>query len=137
MLQEMLKQSQAFQELPIPDQQIYYKLSGKFQQSTSYLFMNPEELQDHTSIGTQEQWHNFLNLQEVQNYIKGQMAFLSQIAQRKTFVSLVQSALEGNHQAAKQVQELSGIMNQQDLNRTVVLHYVPRPNSKNNQTKEE
>lgn len=82
---------------------------------------------EHSEIGNRESWRELLQLQETQNFIKGQMAFLSQIAQRKTFASLVEGALKGNQQAAKQVQELSGILNQQDTNRVVVLHQIPRP----------
>lgn len=89
--------------------------------------MTPEELQQSTDIGTREQWTELLLLNETVSFIKGQMAFLAQVNQRKTFHSLVQSALNGNAQAAKQVQELSGIMNQQDTNRTIVLHRIPRP----------
>jgi alpha-D-ribose 1-methylphosphonate 5-phosphate C-P lyase len=55
------------------------------------------------------------------------MAFISQVSQRKTFRALVELALSGNQQAAKQVQELSGVLNQQDSNRIVVLHQIPRP----------
>jgi hypothetical protein len=89
--------------------------------------MNPEELEEATQIGSKDQWADLLKLQETKNYIKGQMANIAEIAQRKTFMSLVSQALSGNAQAAKQVQELSGIMNQQDTNRTIVLHRIPRP----------
>jgi hypothetical protein len=89
--------------------------------------MDAEELEEATELGSKEQWNELLRLQETKTYIKGQMAALSEIAQRKTFHALVKSAMEGNHQAAKQVQELSGIMNQQDTNRTIVLHQIPRP----------
>jgi hypothetical protein len=127
MLTQMLKESQTFSSLSIPEQQITMVLASKFQDSINYLFLNPEELALHTGIGTKEQWYDFLLLQETKNFIKSQMAFMSQIAQRKTFASLVQLALDGNQQAAKQVQELSGVLNQQDTNRTIVLHQIPRP----------
>lgn len=126
MLTKMLEESGAFENLPIPDQQIMYRLANIFQSNTKYLFMSPEELLSSTALGTKDYWTSLLNYQETQGYIKAQMAFLSQISQRKTFQSLVQMALEGSQQAAKQVQELSGIMNQQDTNRVVVLHYIPR-----------
>ena len=127
MLVEMLKQSDNFKNLPAPKQQIMLKLAHTFEKSTSNLFYNHEELSQLLQTGTKEQWYEFLNLQEVQNYIKTQMAFIAQISQRKTFHSLVQMALDGNQQAAKQVQELSGILNSQDNNKVVVLHFVPRP----------
>jgi ABC-type lipoprotein export system ATPase subunit len=123
----MLEQSNALADYSLPQKTILMTLAGRFQSQTDYLFLNPEELQQETSLGSIEQWYALLNLQETKNYIKGQMAFLSQIAQRKTFKELVEMALDGNHQAAKQVQELSGVLNQQDSNRVVVLHRIPRP----------
>jgi hypothetical protein len=126
MLTKMLEESGALNDLPIPQKTILMHLANKFQTQTDYLFLNPEELHDMTDIGTVDQWQQLLNLQETKNFIKGQMAFIAQIAQRKTFASLVEMALGGNQQAAKQVQELSGILNQQDTNRVVVLHQIPR-----------
>jgi hypothetical protein len=127
MLTEMLKESGALDKMSAPDKQITMVLASKFQDSVNYLFLNPEELALHTGLGTKDQWYNFLLLQETKNYVKSQMAFISQIAQRKTFNSLVKLALDGNQQAAKQVQELSGVLNQQDSNRVIVLHQIPRP----------
>lgn len=131
----MLQKSEHFKDYPKPDQAILLRLAHQFEQSTEYLFLNPEELYDLTSMGSRTHWTNFLADQTVQTYIKSQMAFIANISQRKTFRSLVQSALEGNAQAAKQVQELSGILNQVDSNKVVVLHSIPRPKPK--QTQEE
>jgi hypothetical protein len=127
MLVKMLQQSGELDRLPLPDQTIYMKLANVFETSTEYLFLNPEELLEYTEIGTTEKWQAFLNIQTVKDFVKGQMSFLAQVAQRKTFRSLVEQALSGNQSAAKQVQELSGILNQQDSNRIVVLHQIPRP----------
>lgn len=130
MLTQMLEEGGSLKDLPLPQKTILLRLAYMFQSSTQYLFLNPEELRTTTNVGTKEQWTDLLLLQETKNYIKSQMAFLAQISQRKTFASLVTMALEGNQQAAKQVQELSGIMNQQDTNRTIVLHRIPRPERK-------
>lgn len=127
MLTEMLNESGSLDHLPLPQKTIIMRLAQKFQSQTNFLFMNAEELEEATSIGSKDQWQELLRLQETKNYIKGQMAAVSEIAQRKTFQALVQQALQGNAQAAKQVQELSGIMNQQDTNRVIVLHQIPRP----------
>jgi hypothetical protein len=126
MLTQMINESGVLKDKTLPEQTILMKLAARYQENTNFLFLDPEELQQESGIGTKEQWTELLRLQETQNFLKGQMQFLAQIAQRKTFQSLVTSALGGNAQAAKQVQELSGILNQQDQNRTVVLHYVPR-----------
>lgn len=133
MLSQMLKESNEIDNLPIPDQAIIYKLANKFESSSEFLFLNPEELQQLTGLGSKDSWTDFLKLQTTQNYVKGQMGFLAQISQRKTFASLVSMAIgggQGAQQAAKQVQELSGIMNQQDTNRVIILHQIPRPVSK-------
>jgi hypothetical protein len=131
MLVEMLRNSEHFKEYPKPQQEIFLILASQYEKSTEYLFLNPEELRETTQKGSRQHWTDFLADQTVQTYVKGQMAFLAQISQRKTFRSLVTSALEGNAQAAKQVQELSGIMSQVDSNKVVVLHHVPRPKQAN------
>lgn len=123
----MLQEAGTLNDMSPMHQTITMKLAGMFQSNTSYLFMTPEELEDETRIGSKDQWADLLKLQETKSYVKGQMAALAEISQRKTFKSLVEAALSGNAQAAKQVQELSGIMNQQDTNRTIVLHRIPRP----------
>ena len=128
----MLQEAGTLDALPVPQKTILLALARKFQSQTNFLFMNPEELTDATGLGSKDQWADLLKLPECKNFVKGQMAALAEIAQRKTFASLVQAAIEGNHQAAKQVQELSGIMNQQDTNRTIVLHRIPRPERSNN-----
>lgn len=126
-LTKMIEESTALENKTIPERTIILTLANKFQSSTAFLFLDPEELTLNTGLGNRDQWFDFLNMQEVKNFVKGQMAFLSQVAQRKTFRGLVELALDGNQQAAKQVQELSGVLNQQDTNRTVVLHRIPRP----------
>jgi hypothetical protein len=128
MLTKMLSESGVLDDRTLPEKTILMKLASTFQNNTKLLFMEPEELVEETGIGTKDQWNELLRLQETQNFIKGQMQFLSQIAQRKTFQSLVQSALSGNAQAAKQVQELSGVLNQVDSNKVIVLHHIPRSN---------
>lgn len=130
MLTKMLQESGSLKDYSLPDQAIYMKLASILQSHTTYLFMSPEELAEDVGVGSREQWSELLKLNETKAFLKGQMAALSEIAQRKTFQSLVQLALSGNAQAAKQVQELSGILNQQDTNRTIVLHKIPRPGDK-------
>jgi hypothetical protein len=125
-LTKMLDESNALVDYPLPQKTILMALANRFQSHTEYLFYDPQELYENSEMGTIQDWTTLLNLQETKNYIKGQMAFISQISQRKTFMGLVSQALSGNAQAAKQVQELSGILNQQDTNRVVVLHQIPR-----------
>jgi hypothetical protein len=65
-------------------------------------------------------------METTKQYIKAQMAFNVQIAQRKTLQSLEREANEGNVNAAKQINELSGILNNIDTNKIIVLHRVNR-----------
>lgn len=127
MLTKMLDEANALDKMSLPDKTILMKLASIYQDDTSLLFKDPEELEEYTQSGTKEQWKQLLQIEQTQNFIKGQLAFFAQVSQRKTFHSLVEMALKGNQQAAKQVQELSGIMNQQDTNRTIILHQIPRP----------
>ena len=126
MLTQMINESGVLKDKTLPEQTIMMRLAARYQENKAFLFLDPEELLEETGIGSKEQWTELLRLQETQNFLKGQMQFLAQIAQRKTFKSLVESALGGNANAAKQVQEISGLFNQQDQNRTIVLHHIPR-----------
>lgn len=136
MLTQMMETSNALQNKSIPERTIYLKLASIYQSSTDYLFMSPEELYDVTGLGSIHYWSELLNMQDTKNFLKGQMAAISQIAQRKSFKALLESALNGNHQASKQIQELSGVLNQQDSNRVVVLHRIPRPEVSNEEQKQ-
>lgn len=127
LLTQMLEEANALKDFPIPEQTIYKRAAHLFQENTSYLFYSPEELHEYSGFATKEHWKTLLDLQETKNFIKAQMAALAQIAQRKTFKSLINMALEGNQQAAKQIQELSGAYNNADSNKVIILTHIPRP----------
>jgi hypothetical protein len=97
-----------------------------FELDDSNLTLTPAELTTHTSIGSRQLWHDFLNNETVKAFIKGQMAALASVATRKAFSSLTRGAANGDVGAAKQVNELSGILNSGDNNKVVVLHQVQR-----------
>ena len=126
MLTQMLKQNQVFQKYTEEDQEIYLRLAHQFEQSSNYLFLSPEELPVQTRIGSKDQWQALLTLETTQAYIKGQMAQITQVAQRKAFLSLQEEARNGNVQAVKEINELSGIMEAKDNSRVIVLHRVNR-----------
>jgi hypothetical protein len=139
LLTDMILNSEEYTQLQKPAQLITLTLGKKFEESTEYLFLSPEEIVDLTHIGTVEQWNTFFNLQTVKTYIQSQMAAIAQISQRKTFRSLVEMALSGGQgasTAAKQIQELSGIMNQIDSNKIVVLHHIPRATKTNKEAQD-
>jgi hypothetical protein len=127
MLTELLKKHPAFQELPLHEQEIFAKLATVFQESTDNLFKSPEELEESTGIGNRFQWARLLAFEPTKHYIESQMAQITQIAHRKAFLSLQKEATLGNVQAVKHINELSGIMENKDNNKIIVLHQIERP----------
>jgi hypothetical protein len=127
MLLEMLKNSKSYQELTQEQKDITARLATAFEENSEHtLHLSPTELTQTLEIGNKKLWQDFLNLEPTRNYIKTQMAFNSQIAQRKAFQSLEREAIKGDTTAAKQINELSGILNNIDTNKIVVLHYIDR-----------
>lgn len=127
MLTEMLKKNKIFNSLPLDKQDILAKLASTFQEDFSYLYMSPEELVEETHVGNKHQWAELLSLDITSQFIKAQMGQQIQIAQRKAVQALQAEAMKGNTQASKQINDLAGVMNQADNNRTIVLHQINRP----------
>lgn len=127
MLLDLLKQTDNWEKMSPTEREIQAKLAHHFEQQEHALYLSPDELATQTQIGNKEQWQNFLNLQTVRNYIKAEMSAQAQIAQRKTFQTLQVAAQQGNVQAAKEINELSGILQQYDNNKVIVLHQISRP----------
>lgn len=122
----MIQNFEKFGDFSQEKQEITMGLAQKFEQDPSAIYLNPVELQKMYDVGTQEQWQEFLNLEPVRSYIKSQMGFNAQIAQRKAFRSLEKEAIEGDVQAARQINELSGVLSNADQNRIIVLHKIER-----------
>jgi hypothetical protein len=132
----MLKESKSFQDKNLQDQQIFARLADTFESDPDYLFLDPIELTNTTNLGNKQMWFQFLNLEPVKNYIKSEMSYKAQVAQRRAFQALANSAEQGNVQAAKEINELSGIMSASDNNRVVVLMRVNRPEIKKTKKEE-
>lgn len=130
MLIEMLKESESFKNMNVQKQELTAILAYHFENNPKTLYMTPEELIKHTQKGNKEQWIEFLGLEPVRNYIRAEMSYKAQVAQRKAFQSLANSAEDGNVQAAKEINELSGIMQSADNNKIIVLHRISRPEIK-------
>lgn len=129
MLVEMLKKNPTFQAYPVDQQELFARLAHAFEEDDSNVFKNPRELAE-SNIGNRNHWQTFLSLDSVQAYIRQQMAYQTQVASRKGFVSLQKEAMSGNVQAIKHLNELSGILEQGDQNKIVVLHRIERPKVK-------
>lgn len=127
MLLEMLKNSKSYQDMTQEQKDITARLAQAFEENAEHtLHLSPTELTDILQIGNKKLWQDFLNLEPARQYIKSQMAFQAQIAQRKAFQSLEREAIGGDVQAAKQINELSGILNNVDTNKIIVLHQIDR-----------
>jgi Txe/YoeB family toxin of Txe-Axe toxin-antitoxin module len=127
MLLEMLKNSKSYQELTDEQKEITMRLAEQFEENAEHtLHLSPTELTQTLEIGNKRLWQDFLNLEATRNYIKTQMAEMAQIAHRKAFQALQREAVKGDTTAARQINELSGILNNVDNNRIVVLHYIDR-----------
>lgn len=127
MLLDMIKNHASFQKMTYEQQQMTAILANTFEESPDNLFKSPDELAKDTSVGNRYTWASFLALEPVQQFIRAQIAQNLQIMQRKTLLALQREAQAGNVQAMKEIKELSGIMDRQDNNKVIVLHYVPRP----------
>jgi hypothetical protein len=130
MLSEMIQNNESFKMFPLSQQAIYLKLAETFEENDGMLLFTPSELSTQTTVGSKQQWHDFLNYDPVKAYIKSQMASLATVAQRKAFQSLQKKANEGDVGAARSINELSGIMNSGDNNKVVVMHQIARPRLK-------
>ena len=127
MLLDMLKSSNHYQKLTDEQKNITAILATKFEEHSEHtLHLSPTELTETLNLGNKKLLQDFLNLEATRQYIKAQMAFNAQIAQRKAFQSLEREANEGNVNAAKQINELSGVLNNTDSNKIIVLHRIDR-----------
>lgn len=85
----------------------------------------PEELEAQTGI-SQSIWLDYLNKESTRQLISKRTAEDIEFAQRKALQSLAKEASRGNVQAIKEINQLSGILNQNN-NKQIVTHYIPRP----------
>ena len=88
--------------------------------------MSPSELSKTTNI-SHDIWYEFLNNnEEIRQYIHRRTNEDIEIAHRKAMQALGDQASNGNVQAIKELNQLSGILNQNN-NKQIVTHYIPRP----------
>lgn len=90
--------------------------------------LTPQELQNQSNI-SQEHWRDFLDHESTRQLIHRRLTEDTEIAQRKAMQALSKEAQRGNVQAIKELNQLSGILNQNN-NKQFITHYVPRPITK-------
>lgn len=125
-LLDMLMRFPKFLQYPLEKQEVIARLAETFEDNDMALYCTPQELQDKLLVGNRSQWQEFLNLEPVRQHIKVQLANVASVASRKAFHGLQQEAMTGDVQAAKQVNEMAGILNSGDRNKVIVLHRVNR-----------
>lgn len=126
-LATMLRQTDEYPSYHPTVQTIFLGMAQAFDQDPSLLTKDTAELTQIYADTGHEQWRSFLSLPVVDRYIRGVLKFNAQIGFRKAQEALTLAASTGNTQAAKQITEISEILEQENTNRTVVLTYVPRP----------
>lgn len=88
--------------------------------------LTPTELEQLTKIDAKE-WHQFIsNNEQVRQLIHRRTNEDIEIAQRKALQALGKEAGRGNVQAIKELNQISGILNQQN-NKQFITHFIPRP----------
>jgi hypothetical protein len=88
--------------------------------------LSPQELQELTSIPL-DIWYEFINTnEEVRQFIQRRTNEDIEFAHRKALSALAEEASRGNVQAIKELNNLSGILNQSN-NKQIITHYIPRP----------
>lgn len=87
--------------------------------------LTPEELEAKTGMPASA-WLSYLNLDSTRQEIHKRTAEDIEIAQRKALTALSREAQRGNVQAIKEINQISGILNQNN-NKQFITHYIPRP----------
>lgn len=116
--------------VPVHKQTLYLKMAESYQSRQSHLYEDPEELVETTQMGTSELWEEFINFDPVQLYASARSKRLASVAARNSIRNLQKRVKEGDVQAIKYLNEVFGVLNAQNQQGTIILHYVPRPKPK-------
>ncbi len=87
-----------------------------------------QQLEQRTNI-PQIIWSNHLNKEDTRQRITQRLNEDIEIAHRASLHALTKEAQKGNIQAIKELNQLSGILNQNNT-KQIVTHYIPRPTHK-------
>ena len=108
-----------------PEQLANLKLEKIASQIQNIHRLSPDDLEAQTGI-SQDIWIEYLNKESIRQLIHKRTAEDIEFAQRKALQSLAKEASRGNVQAIKEINQLSGILNQNN-NKQFITHYIPRP----------
>jgi len=113
---------------------IQAKLEQLEKQTPEFYKMTPYDLQVATGV-PEHYWSEYLQQEQVRQRITAKMNEEIEISHRKAINALAIQAQNGNVQAIKELNQLSGIMNQNN-NKQIVTHYIPRPRQTQTKTRE-
>lgn len=108
-----------------PSELIQAKLFQIEKATNNFFRLSPDELESITDIPAQT-WSEYLQKEEVRQRIAARLNEEIEISHRQALTALAKEAQRGNVQAIKELNNLSGILNQQN-NKQIVTHYIPRP----------
>ena len=112
-----------------PDQLVLAKLQKLENELSGFHRMTLAELSNKTGI-PEATWSTYLQREDVRQRIHSRMNEDIEIAHRASLAALAKEAQRGNVQAIKELNNLSGILNQNN-NKQIVTHYIPRPKGEN------
>lgn len=108
-----------------PEQLITNKLQKLEEQIPNFHTLTLSQLEQQTNI-PQINWSNYLQREDVRQRIHAKVNEDIEIAHRASLSALSKEAQRGNVQAIKELNNLSGILNQNN-NKQIVTHFIPRP----------
>ena len=111
--------------MPTPNQLIEAKLKQLELSTRNFHKYNPDQLEDETSIPAPI-WSEYLSREDVRQRITAKINEEIEIAHRQALTALSKEAQRGNIQAIKELNQLSGILNQANT-KQIVTHHIPRP----------
>jgi len=103
------------------------KLLRSLNDIPNFYQLTPQELEEKSNHTINQQtWRDFLDEESTRQLIQRRLTEDTEIAHRKAMQALAKEAQRGNVQAIKELNQLSGILNQNN-NKQFITHYIPRP----------
>lgn len=116
-----------------PNQLVEQKLQHLEKTTPNFHRMSLRQLEQQTGI-PEAMWSTYLAREEVRQRIHAKTTEDIEIAHRVAMNALALQAQNGNIQAIKELNVLSGILNQNNQ-KQIVTHFIPRPTQLKNETK--
>lgn len=104
---------------------IQQKLSQIEKETSNFHRLSPTQLFEKTNI-PEQYWSDYLQQEDVRQRIANRLNDEIEIAHRQALIALAKQAAQGNVQAIKELNQISGILNQNN-NKQYITHYIPRP----------